>query len=712
MHIFNFREIEQYEDEPFDDFVARLSGKANFCNFENTETEILNQIIQKCSSDDLKKKALETGNLTLKNLIELGRLQECVATQIKELSRGSTRSKDINHISSSTRHHTNEAKTVTFSDKNFINSDKVYEKSNRVKRNYGERKQKFRNCGGSYPHEKRCPAFGATCHNCDKPNHYAKCCRSSKPNNFEPRFQRAKKINNLETNVDSSSEEESFGWGLNIKRMIRSIGNLILPLIAICHTWTSFTVDTGAETNVLDEETWRRLKIKPTLLKNNESLYVYDPQNKKIPLPVLGMFSTRTLYNGCYKRLVFQVVAGNGGNLLGYESAVRLGVIEQIQDKGKSLKLVSKSPNKTVVTEDPLLSEPKTTFPNAFANKIGLLKDFKVTLHIDKTIKPIQQKLRHIPFHLRDPVATEIKNMLDQDIIEPVEGPTPWVSPIVPVPKVNYPGEIRICTDAKAPNEAILPNIFNTNIRRLRSRYITAFCTHLGIFIYKRLNFGINTAAEIFQKAIEQVISGIEGSFNIIDDIIVFGRNEAEHDQSLQRVLEQIDKSGLTINVKKCEFKKRELDFFGLHFSEKGVSIETAKRDALLQARFPKTASEVRSFLGLAQYCNRFISELAIWSKPLRILTKKNIKWSWTTEHEEAFNKIREKLVTDAMAYFDIDKRSEVTVDASPTGLALVFAQYIKNQPENKKIIRYDSRSLSEIERKYSQVEREALVVG
>ena len=140
LHIFNFREIEQYEDEPFDDFVARLSGKANFCNFENTETEILNQIIQKCSSDDLKKKALETGNLTLKNLIELGRLQESVATQIKELSRGSTRSKDINHISSSTRHHTNEAKTVTFSDKNFINSDKVYEKSNRVKRNYGERK--------------------------------------------------------------------------------------------------------------------------------------------------------------------------------------------------------------------------------------------------------------------------------------------------------------------------------------------------------------------------------------------------------------------------------------------------------------------------------------------------------------------------------------------------------------------------------------------
>ena len=115
--------------------------------------------------------------------------------------------------------------------------------------------------------------------------------------------------------------------------------------------------------------------------------------------------------------------------------------------------------------------------------------------------------------------------MLEDDLIEPVNGPTPWVSPIVVVPKINY--KIRICTDAREANKAIKRKRHTTPtiddlIHRLngakvfskidlrpgyhqleldeKSRHITAFCTHLGVFQYKRVNFGINTAAEIFQK--------------------------------------------------------------------------------------------------------------------------------------------------------------------------------------------------------------------
>ena len=89
-----------------------------------------------------------------------------------------------------------------------------------------------------------------------------------------------------------------------------------------------------------------------------------------------------------------------------------------------------------------------------FSGKVGQLKDHMVELHIDENVRPKQQKLRHVPFHQREAVETEIKKMLDQDLIEPVIGPTPWVSPIFIVPK-STPGEIRICTDARAANKAI-----------------------------------------------------------------------------------------------------------------------------------------------------------------------------------------------------------------------------------------------------------------
>ncbi len=232
--------------------------------------------------------------------------------------------------------------------------------------------------------------------------------------------------------------------------------------------------------------------------------------------------------------------------------------------------------------------------------------------------------------------------MLDNDLIEPVPGPTPWISPIVPVPKRNGTDKIRICTDARYANRAIMrerhvtptvddlvvkPNgaklIFKVDLKKgynqimidEASRYITAFCTHLGIYQYKRLNFGINTAAEIFQKAVETLITGIGGTMNISDDIIVSGSTREEHDQRLDQVLGNLAKAGITINKKKCVFGAKELDFFGLHFSETGVSIQDSKITALLSAKTP--SDELRSLLGLAGYCIRFIPDFASIVHPL-----------------------------------------------------------------------------------------------
>lgn len=84
---------------------------------------------------------------------------------------------------------------------------------------------------------------------------------------------------------------------------------------------------------------------------------------------------------------------------------------------------------------------------------IDILKDYKVKLHIEKTVQPIAQSHRRIPFHIRKTVEAELKMLEDNDIIEKVDGP--WVSPVVVVPKPHAPNKIRLCVDMRLPNQAI-----------------------------------------------------------------------------------------------------------------------------------------------------------------------------------------------------------------------------------------------------------------
>ena len=153
------------------------------------------------------------------------------------------------------------------------------------------------------------------------------------------------------------------------------------------------------------------------------------------------------------------------------------------------------------------------------------------------------------------------------------------------------------------------------------SRGITTFATHIGLFRYKRLTFGVNSVAEIFQKSIEEVLQGVEGARNISDDIIVFGKNQVDHDKALRAVLQRMRENNLTANPDKCLFNQSSIDFFGHHFSADGISADNKKISSLINASAPKNATEARSFLGLAQYLARFIKDFASISAPIRQLT-------------------------------------------------------------------------------------------
>ena len=140
---------------------------------------------------------------------------------------------------------------------------------------------------------------------------------------------------------------------------------------------------------------------------------------------------------------------------------------------------------------------------------------------------------------------------------------------------------------------------------------------------------GVNSAAEIFQKSIEEVLQGIEGIRNIPDDIIVFGKSQTDHDNALRAVLQRMRENNLTANPDKCLFNQSSIDFFGHRFSADGISADDNKVSSLINASPLRNATEARSFLGLAQYLSRFIKDFASISTPIRQLTHQNAEWVW-----------------------------------------------------------------------------------
>ncbi|GFO01889.1 transposon ty3-g Gag-Pol polyprotein, partial [Plakobranchus ocellatus] len=325
---------------------------------------------------------------------------------------------------------------------------------------------------------------------------------------------------------------------------------------------------------------------------------------------------------------------------------------------------------------------------------------------------------------------TTLKRLEEQDIIEEVEGPTPWMSPIVIVPKKS--GGVRLCVDMREANKAIkrerhpMPTIedmindlnCSTVFSRIdlqqafyqlelneESRFITTFSTHVGLRQFKRLMFGVNAAPEIFQHALGEVLRDIPGVTHFIDDIIVHCKTKREHDHSLTETLNRLHQRGAKLNKDKCLFGVNQLTFLGHTFGEHGIFPEPQKVKAITNTAPPTSVSELRSFLGMTQFVSRYIESYATITEPLRKLTRKSQPWRWGKAEGGAFKKLKEALTkVGVMAYFDPKKQTDILVDASPCGLGAMITQ-------EGRVICYASRALTDVESRYSQTEREMLAV-
>ena len=191
----------------------------------------------------------------------------------------------------------------------------------------------------------------------------------------------------------------------------------------------------GATVNIADIDTYYKLRTlrKVEIMPSNIRLFTYG---STIPLNILGTITVKVERNGKQILAQFVVVNNRGtGYLLGHKSATELDLLHvansvSIQSKDISSKISAK-------------------FPKVFEGV-----DFQQTIHVDPKIHPVAQAPRRVPFHVRRKLEAELDELQRLDIIEPVTGPTPWVSPLVVMPKPN--GEVRICVDMRRVNTAVI----------------------------------------------------------------------------------------------------------------------------------------------------------------------------------------------------------------------------------------------------------------
>ncbi|KAF5808044.1 putative nucleotidyltransferase, Ribonuclease H [Helianthus annuus] len=363
-------------------------------------------------------------------------------------------------------------------------------------------------------------------------------------------------------------------------------------------------------------------------------------------------------------------------------------------------------------------------YPELFPEELpGLPPARQVEFRID--LVPGANPIAIAPYRLAPSEMQELSKQLqelsEKGFIRPSF--SPWGAPVLFVKKKD--GSFRMCIDYRELNKLTIKNryplpriddLFDqlqgaTCFSKidLRSGYHqlrvheedipkTTFRTRYGHYEFTVMPFGLTNAPVVFMDLMNRVCKPYLDKFIIvfIDDILIYSKTRANHEQHLRLTLELLKKEQLFAKFSKCEFWLKEVQFLGHIVNEQGIHIDPSKISAIKDWDTPTTPTEVRSFLGLAGYYRRFIENFSKIAVPLTALTQKNKPFEWGSKQEETFQTLKQKLC-DAPTLTLPEGNDDFVVycDASKLGLGCVLMQ-------RNKVIAYASRQLNVHERNYT----------
>lgn len=364
-------------------------------------------------------------------------------------------------------------------------------------------------------------------------------------------------------------------------------------------------------------------------------------------------------------------------------------------------------------------------------NHIGTVKTGEMHLRLKKDEIIYYRPYRLAPVE-REKVKEMIDDLLKKNIIR--ESDSPYASPVLLVKKKD--GSDRMCIDFRALNKIIekerypLPLIEDQIDKLGTAKYYisidmkngfhqipvaqnsikyTAFITPDGHYEFLKMPFGICNGPSVFQRAICKAVQHLKFLLVYIDDLLIPFKTEEVGLQYLEQTLQALSSAGFTVNLKKCKFFVKEIEYLGRQISEEGVRPSNNKVSALTNSPIPTTVREVRQFMGLASYFRRFIPEFASRTSAITKLTKNNQKWEWGQEQDEARNYVITHLITKPLlTIFDPNLKTELHTDASSLGYGAILMQKVDGQ---SKVVAYFSKRTSPAESRYCSYDLETLAI-
>jgi hypothetical protein len=399
----------------------------------------------------------------------------------------------------------------------------------------------------------------------------------------------------------------------------------------------------------------------------------------------------------------------------------------------------SESPKTFNTGHGPELDNLLYKYAVLFDGKCKVMKNGLYHIDLDPDAVPINTGAsRMIAEPYMPALKQEIESLKAQGIIEEVTGATPWLHPIVVVPKKNTT-DIRMCVDLTKLNRYVQrpvnPQLTPWEVIRNipsgtkhyavfdalkgyhqidldeESRALTTFMTPFGRFRYCRLPFGLSSAGDVFTlkygNAVDEAVDGRRAT----EDTLLRGATLQDLVENTEEFFKSCLDNNITLNLKKIQWDKKEVLFGGYLLTPQGYQIDPALNKALAEFPTPKNQTDVRSFCGLANQTCNFSNEISELLSPLKSLLKKGTKFDWLPEFQTAFEKARAHLSsTKALAFYNVTKPTRLIADASRMfGLGFVLKQEV--EPTVWKTVQAGSRFLSPAETRYAMVELELLAI-
>ncbi|XP_037958915.1 uncharacterized protein K02A2.6-like [Teleopsis dalmanni] len=633
--------------QSYREWVADLRGLARECNFSCSAQNCLHnfvddmirdQIIIRTPHDAVRTAAFQKPHPTLADVLQIAELYETTTKTVATIKEQTIEnSMPVNSVSTIIK------KPGVFSN----NNNKVKFKS-------------CSGCGNSHARE-NCKFRNAVCNRCSKIGHIAPVCMSKQNKN--------NKRNSGDENKKKDYRRKSHNIGTvetinSLTGIVKTESNKNYIDLEICNKIVSFQMDSGATVSLINKRTFKTLNC-PKLRNCTKTLFGFG----KTEIPVLGELCVYIKCGGKEREVVIVVVdVENCNNLFGFDLFKEFGFeIQQICNITES--------------ESHRISELCKKYGDIFEPALGTIKNFK----------------------------KEVDRLTNAGIWKPVKF-SQWASPIVLAPKAD--GSIRICGDFKqAVNAQIDIEQYPLPIREslfhkincgqhftkidLKDAYlqmelddeaktIMVVNTPLGLFQYQRLPFGIASAPAIFQRYLEQLLQGVEGCGNYLDDIIISAPTFQQHISRLEQVLRILQQNGILPD-------------------ESGLK-------AVKNLQPPKDLKQAEAFMGKVNYYHNFIPNFSQLSAPINMLRRKNVKFTWGTAQQQAFTALKTHILNAAqLAHYQEDLPLVLATDASSYGIGVVLSHTYVDGTERP--IAFASKTLDIHQRRYSQIEKEGLAI-